>query len=44
VSLLKNIFLKGAGMESQWQLLAALGLFAGLISFMGMRSFDKILR
>ena len=44
VSLLKNIFLKGAGMGSEWQLLAALGLFAGLISFMGMRSFDKILR
>jgi ABC-2 type transport system permease protein len=44
VSLLKNIFLKGAGMASQWQPLAALGLFAVLISFMAIRSFDKILR
>jgi ABC-2 type transport system permease protein len=44
VSLLKNIFLKGAGMTSEWQPLIALGLFALLISFAAMRSFDKILR
>jgi ABC-2 type transport system permease protein len=44
VSLLKNIFLKGAGMTSEWQPLVALGLFALLISFAAMRSFDKILR
>jgi ABC-2 type transport system permease protein len=44
VLLLKNIFLKGAGMASEWQLLLALGFFAGLISFAALRSFQKILR
>lgn len=44
VLLLKNIFLKGAGMASEWQPLLALGLFAALISFVAMRSFHKILR
>jgi ABC-2 type transport system permease protein len=44
VSLLKNIFLKDAGIASQWQLLLALGLFAVLISFAAMRSFRKVLQ
>jgi drug efflux transport system permease protein len=44
VSLLKNIFLKGAGTASQWPLLLALGLFAGLISFAAMGSFRKTLQ
>jgi ABC-2 type transport system permease protein len=44
VMLLKNIFLKGAGIASQWQPLMALGLFAVLISFVAMRSFRKVLQ
>jgi ABC-2 type transport system permease protein len=44
VVLLKDIFLKGAGIASEWRPLLALGLFAVLISFMAMRSFDKVLR
>jgi len=44
VLLLKDIFLKGAGVAREWQPLLALGLFALLISFMAIRSFDKILR
>ncbi|MBV8054264.1 MAG: ABC transporter permease, partial [Deltaproteobacteria bacterium] len=43
VLLLKSIFLKGAGIASEWQPLLALGLFAVLASFMAMRSFHKIL-
>jgi ABC-2 type transport system permease protein len=43
VQLLKDIFLKGAGMASEWQPLLALGLFVGLLSFMALRSFDKTL-
>jgi ABC-2 type transport system permease protein len=43
VLLLKNIFLKGAGMASAWQPLLALGLFAAAISFVAMRSFHKTL-
>jgi len=44
VLLLKDIFLKGAGMAKEWQSLLALGLFATLISFMAIRSFDKVLQ
>jgi ABC-2 type transport system permease protein len=44
VQLLKDIFLKGAGMAAEWQSLLALGLFAALISVAAMRSFDKVLR
>jgi ABC-2 type transport system permease protein len=44
VLLLKDIFLKGAGMAGEWQPLLALGLFAALMSFMALRSFDKALR
>ena len=44
VLLLKNIFLKGAGIASEWQPLLALGLFAVFISIMAMRSFHKILQ
>jgi len=43
VMLLKDIFLKGAGMASEWRPLLALGLFAVLISFVAMRSFRKTL-
>jgi ABC-2 type transport system permease protein len=43
VLLLKDIFLKGAGMMREWQSLLALGLFVTLISFMAIRSFDKVL-
>jgi ABC-2 type transport system permease protein len=44
VLLLKDIFLKGAGMTREWQSLLALGLFATLTSFMAIRSFDKVLQ
>jgi ABC-2 type transport system permease protein len=44
VMLLKNIFLKGAGMASEWQPLLALGLFAVLLSSIAMRSFHKTLQ
>jgi ABC-2 type transport system permease protein len=43
VSLLKNIFLKGSGMVSEWQPLLGLALFAVLISFVAMHSFHKVL-
>jgi len=44
VLLLKDIFLKGAGMASEMWLLVALGLFAAFISFVAMRSFHKTLQ
>jgi ABC-2 type transport system permease protein len=44
VQLLKNIFLKGAGMGSEWRLLLVLGLFAAGLSLAAMRSFHKVLR
>jgi len=41
VSLMKSIFLKGAGLGSEWQPLLALGCFATVISIVAMRSFRK---
>jgi ABC-2 type transport system permease protein len=44
VLMLKDIFLKGAGMADEWQRLLALGLFAIFVTLVATRSFDKILR
>ena len=44
VSLLKSIFLKGAGLASEWRPLLALALFAVLLSGAAMRAFRKTLQ
>jgi len=41
VLLLKDIFLKGAGMAAEWRPLLMLALFTVLISCSAMRSFHK---